>query len=1335
MASPIRNSAWQIWVDTGGTFTDCLALSPEGVLHRAKVLSKGTLRAEITEVISRNQFRLHSITTVPEGFFESAQLRNLNRGDSSMLIKKHERSGAIELVGGISAEWRSGDLVEIVFDEEAPILAARLVTKTPLNQALPPIIMHLATTKGTNALLERKGDKTVLFVTNGFADLLEIGTQQRPDLFALEIVKPAPLYERVIEVPERMDASGEVVCALNLEAMTEAVERLLEDGFTSAAIGLMHSYRNPAHEQALGRLLVEKGFTSVSSSADLAPFIKLLPRTQTAVVNAYLSPLMNRYLDDVSGSLTNGQLRVMTSAGGLIGRAGYCAKDSLLSGPAGGVVGAATVARRAGIERIIAFDMGGTSTDVSRFDGSYEYRFEPQVGSARIYSPALKIETVASGGGSICGYHAQGLFVGPESGGAWPGPACYGTGGPLTITDVNVLLGRVDAAQFSIPILVERSRNRVDELLKEIRSAGNQSLGQEELLTGFLDIANERMAETVRKISVREGFDPRDYTLVSFGGAGGQHACAVADRLGCDAVLCPPEAGLLSAFGLRYAAIERFAERQILKLLAQFETFLNQKIDELSREALNLLKDEIGSETFDLTMDVSRSPGGGARPAESRPGALTGRGDGNRSAGFQPGTSVHPPDTQSDDSTTTVDNTTRPTGGTPGLQDDISVRTLVHLRLRGQETAEAIEYQAEDNLAELFRERYEGIFGYFPESKPIEIVSVRVIASTRVPLTDSEGFSANPAISLVEEKRIQSFSAGEWREVPVLMRDKQAPGAVIDGPAIVQDSFSTLVVEPGWRAVVGTLKSVLLKRQHAPTNAVETKRAKLVELELFTNRFRGIVEEMGGMLERTAVSTNVKERLDFSCALLDAEGELVVNAPHIPVHLGALGVCVRKVVATLNPITGDIIVTNHPAFGGSHLPDVTLIAPVHDDDGALIGYVANRAHHAELGGILPGSMPPNATCLEEEGVVISPMHLFRAGQADWDSVSAVLSAPPYPTRALEDNLADLNAQAAAIRRGVGALKQLVTGYGSDCIRRQMVALKNLAADALKRRLNEIADGEFEATEHLDDGTPIRVAVTKSTAGLSFDFTGTGGVHPGNFNATPAIVRSVLLYFLRLMIREPLPLNEGLLRDVTIRLPEGILNPPFPDDPKQAPAVVGGNVETSQRLCDTLIKAFRLSACSQGTMNNLIFGNERLSYYETIGGGHGAGDGYHGASAVHSHMTNTGLTDPELLEYRFPVRVNRFSVRKGSGGSGKYHGGDGIIRDLTFSEPVSLALLTQHRESGPFGLDGGEAGEPGRQRLIRTGGEEEQLGHVAAVHLEAGDRLILETPGGGGFGQK
>jgi len=1265
-----QTAVWQIAIDTGGTFTDCVALDPGGRSHHAKVLSSSALRGTVVIPLDPTRLRIDVAWDASDDLLRGLRFRPLGRSDLERVVAGYDRREAVlALSEPLPTTLEPGAPFEVLSPEEAPVLAARLVTRTPAGSPLPSLAMRLGTTRGTNALLERQGARVVLFATRGLGDLLLIGTQQRPDLFALDVRKPPPLYEEVVEVPGRVGADGSVVEELRLDEIRPALVGLRERGLRFAAVALLNAHRNPEHEETLRTFLLAHGFEHVSVSSALARRIEILPRSETAVVDAALAPVVRGYLERVGRSLTAGTFHVMTSAGGLVRAAAFDAKDSLLSGPAGGVVGAAAAARRSGFSRILAFDMGGTSTDVARVDGDYEYEFEHRVGDAHLLAPALAICSVAAGGGSICGLDAGGLHVGPRSAGADPGPACYGAGGPLTLTDVNLLLGRLAPRRFVLPIDVARAREALDAVHAQLRQETGEDVEPDVLLAGFLEIANERMADPIRAVSLRRGYDPADHALVAFGGAGGQHACAVAERLGIGTVLVPRGASLLSAQGLAAARVERFEEWQVMEPLSAAEPRVPAWLEELGERAIAAVAAE----------GVDRG--------------------------------------------------------------EIEVRRrLAHLRFVGQDSTLSVEVEEGASLRELFERRYREIFGHEAGERSVELESLRVVASsTRRPASPLAPAAPSPSpMEVAPVGRQRARFGGSWVEVPVHERDRLPAGARLPGPALIFEEHSATVVEVEWTATVDTEGAIVMRRadERKPSGPQAVSRrtpSAAVELELFTCRFSALVEEMGEQLRRTAVSTNVKERLDFSCALLDPGGQLVVNAPHIPVHLGSLGLCVRALRDAVEMGPGDVVATNHPAYGGSHLPDVTVVTPAFSDTGELLGYLASRAHHAEIGGMRPGSMPPNATRLVEEGVILPPTHLVRAGQADWETVRRLLLEAPHPSRRPQDNLADLGAAVAANHRGASALRGLCARHGRQKIQEMMDALGDRAERSVRAALRRLTRGIYEAQERLDDGTPLRVRLDIQDGAARVDFTGSGGVHPGNLNATPAIVRSVALYVMRLLVNEPLPLNEGLMRAVSLSIPTGLLNPSFPADAAQAPAIVGGNVETSQRLVDTLMKALGLAACSQGTMNNVSFGTAAFGYYETVGGGCGAGPGFAGASGVHSHMTNTRITDPETLEHRYPVRLERFGLRRGSGGAGEHPGGDGVVREIRFLEPMSLSILSQHRSEGPYGLSGGRRGLPGRQRLVRADGAVEELEAIDGREVGPGDRLLLETPGGGGYG--
>ncbi|MCB9053749.1 MAG: hydantoinase B/oxoprolinase family protein [Lewinellaceae bacterium] len=1249
-----KSTPWYINIDTGGTFTDCIATGPGGRIQRIKVLSSSCLRGRLLGRLEDGWFRMEQNWPVKADIFKDYAFYLLdNPGEPVRVLETKLQEDRIRL--SLDFQPPCPAAFEITAGEEAPILAARLATATPLDKPLPPIRMRLGSTKGTNALLERKGADVALLITKGLGDIPYIGTQQRPQLFQLDIPEPPRFYQTVVEVAERLDAEGKVIEPLTKEEIERVVKLVRQSSCRSVAIALLHAYRNPVHEQKLAEALRQAGIPFLSLSQQLTPSIKLLPRAQAALANAYLSPVIHDYLSHIRERLSEDQqLRIMTSAGGLAGADLFFPKDSLLSGPAGGVVGSAAIARQLGFDKVLTLDMGGTSTDAARYDGRYDYEYITRVGDVSMLSPCLAIETVAAGGGSICSFDGQKLTVGPESAGASPGPACYGAGGPLAITDINLLLGKLDPAVMGIPISRENARQALLEVKAAIEEATGEAHTEEELLRGFEQIANEKMAEAIRRISVAKGFGPASYALLAFGGAGGLHACRIAELLDIATIILPYDGGLLSAYGMGQAQVERLAERQVLKLLDEAQGELPALRQQLNQEAIQQLKAE----------------------------------------GFSP--------------------------------DDIAIRhTWAYLRFRGQDSTLEVEYQDTGQLKEAFRRHYERLFGHWPEGRAIEMESLKVVAASKAqPMKRAE---APKQIHRPEPQGQTTDTA-----FPVFHWDDLREGAVVEGPALLLNPSSTAFIEPGWRLLMHEGGNAVLELKKGKGRQAQNLK-EAVELELFTNRFSAIAEEMGAQLQRTAFSVNIKERLDFSCALLDADAELLVNAPHIPVHLGSLGICARLVLQKLALGPGDVVITNHPKYGGSHLPDVTLLSGIFTEDNQLIGYAVNRAHHAEIGGKRPGSMPPDATTLAEEGVAIAPIYLARGGKVQWDAIRTLLAEAPYPTRSLEENLADINAALAALRTGEAALQQLVMAHGPEKVQYYMAQLKTLAADSLQDALRPWNGRVFEAEERMDDGRPIRVKIAIGETGIAIDFTGTGAPHPHNLNANISIVYSAVIYVLRLLCQKEIPLNEGLMQRVQIKLPESFLHPHFEDDARRCPAVVGGNTEVSQRLVDTLLKAFSLAACSQGTMNNFLFGNARFGYYETIGGGAGAGPGFAGRSAVHQHMTNTKITDPEELEFRYPVRLHRFTRRADSGGKGRFRGGDGIIREVEFLEPMEVTILSQHRVERPYGMAGGKAGKTGEQHLIRKNGQKEPLQGVDSVEAKAGDRIIIKTPGGGGWG--
>jgi len=1244
---------FQLFVDTGGTFTDCIGVDESGKQYRQKVLSSSSLRNTIQSVISEKEFRIPDAWNLKQDILRGFSFRLLNAEYSDIIIENFDpNSLTIRLNKSVVNTSWEGQNFEITSHEEAPVLGARLITQTGLSKSFPDLQLKLGSTKGTNALLENKGAKTLFIVTKGFADLLKIGNQSRPDIFAINVIKPKQITYKIIEVDERIDAKGKVIKAFDQEAFQSQIQTIDKNKIESVAIALMNSYINPVHEIQISTILEKAGFDFISTSTGLSPLIKILNRAETTVVNAYLSPIIHNYVNRISSRIRKQSFQIMTSAGGLVSAKNFHPKDSLLSGPAGGVVGAKKVGQQSGFTKLITFDMGGTSTDVSRIDGEFDYRYEVEVGDAKINSPAIAIETVAAGGGSICGFDGYKLFVGPESAGANPGPACYGAGGPLTITDVNLLLNRLDTSQFGIPVFKEAAQNRLKELLIKIENTSGEKHDAKTILKGFIDIANEIMAGAIRKISISKGYNPKDFALVAFGGAGGLHACDIAEILGIKTILLPEDAGLLSAYGIGNAAIERFAEKQILQNLSKVQNLLFEWFNEIESEASQKLKNE----------------------------------------GFQ--------------------------------SQNIHIRQrMVFLRFKGQDSSLEINFSNPKQLIVEFHEAYEKLYGHKVTNREIEVEALRVIAT----INNSDSQQSND----VSEKYSPTPTTNSDNTTPIFIRKELNPGACFEGPALFPDSFSTTFIKKGWFFELENSGTAILTCDLEKTEVSKTQ-TRETELELFTNRFMAIAENMGALLQRTSLSVNIKERLDFSCALLDSEGRLVANAPHIPVHLGGLGVCVQTLLKHYRFEEGDSLVTNHPKYGGSHLPDVTLVTPVFYKN-ERIGFVVNRAHHSEIGGISPGSMPPNATNLEEEGVCISPFYLIKKGKANWEGMRSILQDGKYPSRSVEENLADLNAALAANKNGTEAFLTLIKTYGKETVQTYLDLLREHASSKMRATLKKFKNGIYSATEFLDDGSPLKANIVLNNGECKIDFTGSSPVHPGNMNATEAIVKSVSIYVFRLLLNEPIPLNDGLLEPVKFILPTGLLNPNFYDNPALCPAVVGGNVEISQRLTDTLLKAFGVVAASQGTMNNTLFGNTTFGYYETICGGCGAGEGFNGASAVHHHMTNTRITDPEIMEFRYPVHLEEFSIRKNSGGKGKWTGGDGIKRVLKFLEPVNLSVLSQRRKSGPFGIKGGENGLAGNQRVLRKNGTEVKLDSIQNINIEVGDRFIIETPGGGGCG--
>jgi len=1273
--------AWEFWIDVGGTFTDCLARSPQGELHTTKVLSSGLTKGRADELPNRTELidplRRHE----PDGFWTGVECSFLD--PSGQILQTVEVThfdaphNRLRFRKPLIDQITPGTRYELRTGEEAPILAIRTILRMPVRQTLPPVRVRLGTTRGTNALLTRRGAKTGFVTTKGFRDVLLIANQDRPRLFDLAVTKPEPLFTEVVEIDERLDAQGQVLQSPDPDEVRVSLQELKAAGCESVAICLLHAFANSVHEELIAKLAEEFGFADISVSSRLASLIKIVSRGDTTVMNAYLNPILRSYVARLKNSLPGSELRLMTSAGGLISADRFHGKDSVLSGPAGGVIGFSHVARQAGFPRAIGFDMGGTSTDVSRFDGRYDYEYETQKAGVRIVAPMLAIETVAAGGGSVCGFDGVKLFVGPQSAGADPGPACYGRGGPLTITDVNLFLGKILPERFPFPLDQTVVAGRLAELCADIsRSPLGREFTPHELAEGYVEIANATMARAIRKVSVTKGYDPADYTLVTFGGAGAQHACALAKMLHMPRVLSHPHSGLLSAYGIGLADVRRFREQAVLEpFSAELLERLANRFEELAGE----LREEILAEGI----------------AAER---------------------IDPP------------------------------QFALDLRYRGIDAAITVPRPADGDFERDYIDRHRQLYGYVREGRALEVAALRVEVVGR----SAPSVEATPptvARVLAAAQTTSAWFGGQSHDTGVYLRADIQPGDQIHGPAILVEPSSTVVIDPGFVARILAGGEIVMEMTGSPgvaTPGLLPHTADPVQLEIFNQLLTSIAEQMGLTLQQTAISTNVKERLDFSCAIFDPNGGLVVNAPHIPVHLGAMGETVRCILRD-NPdlAAGDVYVTNDPFRGGSHLPDITVITPVHDaQTGELRFLTASRAHHAEVGGIVPGSMPPFSKNLGEEGVLIRNFKLIDQGVSREDDLRTLLGAGAFPSRSVDDNLADLQAQVAANQMGVRLLQQLVAEKTAPVVLAYMRHVQAAAAAKMRLALRKLGDGEFARTDHLDDGLPITARITIRGEQATIDFTGTGPVLKSNLNANRAIVNAAVLYVLRCLIGEEIPLNSGVLEPITIILPECLLNPPEHADPSLCPAMVGGNVETSQRVVDVLLGALGLAAASQGTMNNLTFGNESFGYYETICGGSGATPHSAGADAVHTHMTNTRLTDPEVIERRYPVRIHEFSIRRGSGGAGEHRGGDGIVRRIEFLSGLRVSLLTERRGPyAPFGLQGGQPGALGcntlESAISRDAKSSERsatsLGGKASLEVHPGDILTIETPGGGGFG--
>lgn len=1137
--------------------------------------------------------------------------------------------------------------------------------------------VRMGTTVATNALLERRGERTLLVITRGLGDVLRIGTQQRPQLFALDIELPPPLYAGVIEADERLCADGSVLVPLDQSALATALEQARAQGFTAVAIVLLHGYRYPEHERAAAQLARAAGFTQVSVSHEVSPLARIVPRGETTVADAYLSPVLERYVARLRATLQGPRLLFMQSNGGLAEADRFRGRDSVLSGPAGGVVGMAAAGRAAGFERLIGFDMGGTSTDVCLYEGEFERSHDNQVAGVRLQAPMLLIHTVAAGGGSLLAFRDGRFQVGPASAGADPGPACYGRGGPASVTDANLVLGRLQAdgvpAVFGPrgdqPLDRDAALARLHAIGTEIHAAtGQPAPAPEAIAAGFLEVAVERMARAVKQVSVRRGAHPGHFTLCAFGGAAGQHACDVADALDIDTVLLPPLAGVLSAWGIGLA-----------DLVALRQAPVQAPLDAATLAQAERTLARLGAEA--------------AAALEAQ--------------------------------------------GVAG--EAIRVAARLHLRTAGSDTTLEVPLAGLAKVETEFAAAHERRFGFLAtHALVLESVEAEARGGGATPESLAAGGVLPPATATADTAadtptRCTAWVDGDWREIPRVPRHALRPGAGLAGPALVPETNATTWVAPGWVASVEGRGHLLLRRQQPRLARRAGTASDPVLLEVFNNRFMHVAEQMGAVLQNTASSVNIKERLDYSCAVFDAAGALVANAPHMPVHLGSMGESVRAVMRRFadEMAPGDSFVLNDPYEGGTHLPDITVVTPYFTPspggDAAPQLFVASRAHHADIGGRTPGSMPADSRHVDEEGVLIRGSRLVAAGHLDEDGMLALLGGGRWPARNPAQNLADLRAQLAANRRGLAELEKMVAEFGAPAVRAYMGHIQRNAAEAVAAALARLPDGEFDWP--LDGGERVRVAVRidRAAGRAVIDFAGTSAQSAGNLNAPAAICRAAVLYAFRCLVDRDIPLNEGCLAPLELRIPAGsLLNPRWPA------AVAGGNVETSQCVVDALFGALGVVAAAQGTMNNLTFGDAEHQYYETLCGGAGAGPGFDGASAVHTHMTNSRLTDPEILELRHPVRVERFTVRRGSGGKGRWRGGDGVLRRLRFTAPVSAALISNRRRVPPFGLAGGEPGAGGENRLLRANGEVIVLPGIIEVELEAGDALEIATPGGGGF---
>ena len=1195
---------WQFWVDRGGTFTDVVAQRPDGTLLTHKLLSENPARYR----------------------------------DAAVAGVRH--------------------LLDL---SEGEIVPAMLVDS-----------VRMGTTVATNALLERKGDRVALVITRGFGDALRIGYQNRPRIFDREIVLPDQLYERVIEVDERVAADGTVLRPPDMGRLEADLRSAYNEGIRSVAVVCLHSHMHPDHEQSVGELAERIGFPCVSLSSEVSPLMKVIPRGDTAVVDAYLSPLLKRYVRQVSEQIGGLRLMFMQSNGGLAEAGHFRGKDAILSGPAGGVVGMVRMSELAGFHKVIGFDMGGTSTDVSHYAGSYERVFNTQVAGVRLRAPMLDIHTVAAGGGSVLHFDGTRYRVGPDSAGADPGPACYRGGGPLTVTDANVMLGRIQPAHFPAvfgPGGDQRLdtgivRKRFTDLAERIRVHTGDERAPEQVAEGYLKIAVTNIANAVKRISVQKGHDITQYVLTTFGGAGGQHACAVADSLGIRTVLVPPMAGVLSAVGIGLADITTMREQSV-------EVQLDEDAMPRVREVAQALESAARQELVDEGV-----------PTES-----------------------------------------------------VRITSRAQLRYDGTDTTVTVELAGPRAMKAAFEAGHRSRYSFLMERHVVvEALSVEAVGLAEQPDLSPDSQTVPPT-GTAADGTVRMYHQGSWRPVPLRWRESLRAGDAVTGPAVITEANSTTVVDRDWRATTTSEGHLLLCRVAETMTSEVSTEADPVMLEIFNNLFMSIAEQMGAQLESTAQSVNIKERLDFSCALFDPDGNLVANAPHIPVHLGSMGTSVKEVIRrrgeAMKP--GDSYAVNDPYHGGTHLPDITVVTPVFDavtgpEDAEILFFVASRGHHAEIGGISPGSMPANSRRIEEEGVLFDNWLLVESGRLLEEETRRLLTEGPFPSRNPETNLADLRAQIAANRKGVDEVGRMIEHFGLDVVQAYMRHVQDNAEEAVRQVIDALSDGVCRYKTDSGATISVRVTVDHDHRSATLDFTGTSPQLDTNFNAPSSVTTAAVLYVFRTLVDDDIPLNDGCLRPLRIVVPDGsMLAPSFPA------AVVAGNVETSQAVIGALYAAMDVQAEGSGTMNNVSFGNERHQYYETVGSGSGAGPGFCGASVVQTHMTNSRLTDPEVLEWRHPVLVEEFAVRRGSGGGGRWDGGDGAVRRIRFLEPMTVSTIASHRRVPPYGMAGGSPGALGAGRVDRSDGSVQHLAGADSVSLKAGDVLVIETPGGGGYG--